>query len=62
VKPEISRLSGNINDMKSEMARTKSEMAFLNANAITQLKIFIETTSAQISVFNANVDSRLDKI
>jgi peptidoglycan hydrolase CwlO-like protein len=68
-------LDDKVNNMKSEMAATKSdmahltgkidniqsEMAHLNNNLTTQMKSFIETVSAQISVLNANMDSRLDK-
>src|SRR5437763_1390189 len=61
VKPEIARFTRNINDMESEVEATKSGIVLLNSNVTTQLKSCIEIASAQISVFNANMNSRQDK-
>jgi uncharacterized protein YPO0396 len=57
----MTQLTGKIDNIQSEMTH-------LNNNLTTQMKSFIETVSAQISVLtanmdtnNANMESRLDK-
>jgi peptidoglycan hydrolase CwlO-like protein len=68
MKSEMAHLTGNVNDINSDMAHLtgkidniQSKMIYLNNNLTTQMKSFIETVSAQISVLNANIHSRLDK-
>ncbi|OAP55645.1 hypothetical protein AYL99_09797 [Fonsecaea erecta] len=55
------RLESEMTSLKSEMTSLKSEMGHLNENLTMQMKSFTETMSAQISVLNANMESRLDK-
>ena len=51
-------------EMKVEMAAVTGKMDSLNTKVDslnTQMKGFIETVSAQMSAFNANIDLRLEK-
>src|SRR5947207_4425543 len=60
-KSEMAAMKLDMTHLIWKIDNIQSDMAHLNTNVMTQLKSFIETISAQISVLNANMDSRLDK-
>jgi septal ring factor EnvC (AmiA/AmiB activator) len=60
-KSDMTRLTGKIDNTQLETAAMKSEITRLNSNLTTQMKCFTEAISAQLSVLNASMESRLDK-